>query len=312
MNHNLYGQDLKMRWTLEEINEMAKSDPQYLINSVESRFNSMIEKVINYILVEKKGCKLVLVSGPSSSGKTTFSKIILERLKQKGVLAEVFPFDNFYLGFDHVPILEDGSRDFEAIEGLDIEGIRKSLIDLIHTGECIIPTYDFALMQPKKEKEYLKNPKNGIVLAEGLHAINPILTKGIRPKDIVRIYVDIDSGITHKGKMFFSPKFVRLSRRVLRDYIYRQTLSLKTLKMWENILRGERLYIRPLRRYAHIRVDTLHEFEVCVMKKETLELFEDLPPEIKANFAKFIKSLEKFNEIKKDLVPPNSLTREFI
>lgn len=309
---NLCNQELKERWTLEKINETAISEPEYLINSVENRFNSSIEKLIDYILNDKKECKLMLVSGPSSSGKTTFAKIILERLKKKGVLSEVFPFDNFYLGIDKVPILQDGSRDFEAIDSLDIKNIKKCLSTLIKTGECIIPTYDFAKMAPAKEKQHLKNPKAGIVLAEGLHAINPILTEGISPEHIIRIYVDIDSGIKYKDKVFFPPKFLRLSRRVLRDYIYRGTLSLQTLEMWNNILRGEKLYIRPIRRYADVKVDTLHEFEPCVMKNETLKLFEDLPLEVKVSFTEFIESLKKFNEIRKDLVPQDSLIREFI
>lgn len=309
---NFCNQESKKQWTLEKINEVAKSDPEYLINSVEDRFNLSLERVVDYILNEKKESKLILVSGPSSSGKTTFAKIILERLKKKGVKSEVFPFDNFYLGKDKVPILPDGSKDFESIEGLDVKNIKKCLSTLIKTGECIIPTYDFAKMAPAKEKQCLKNPKGGIVLAEGLHAINPILTEGISSEHIVRIYVDICSGIKHKDKVFYPPKFLRLARRVLRDYIYRGTLSLQTLEMWHNILRGEKLYIKPIRRYADIKVSTLHEFEPCVMKTETLKLFEDLPPEIKINFTKFMKHLGAFNDIKKDLVPKNSLIREFI
>jgi len=309
---NFCNQDSKEIWTLEKINSTAKSDPEYLVNSVENRFNQVIEKVIDYVLNEKRESKLILVSGPSSSGKTTFAKILLERLNQKGILSEVFPFDNFYLGIDKVPVLPDGSKDFEAIDSLDIENIKKCLSTLITEGECIIPTYDFAKMAPAKEKQYLKNPKGGIVLAEGLHAINPLLTEGIRPEHVVKIYVDINSGIKHKDKVFYPPKYLRLARRVLRDYIYRGTLSLQTLDMWNNILRGEKLYIRPIRRHAEVLVDTLHEFEPCVMKNETLKLFEDLPAEVKVNFTKFMKHLDAFNEIKKDLIPTDSLIREFI
>lgn len=309
---NFYNQDPKEIWTLEKINEAAKTDPEYLINSVEDRFNQTIEKVVNYILNEKKESKLILVSGPSSSGKTTFAGIILERLKKKGIESEVFPFDNFYLGSKKVPVLPDGTKDFESIKGLDVENIKKCLSTLIKTGECIIPTYDFAKMAPSKEKQYLKNLKGGIVLAEGLHAINPLLTEGINSEQIFRIYVDINSGIKHNDKVFYPPKYLRLARRVLRDYIYRGTLSLQTIDMWNNILRGEKLYIRPIRRYADVKVDTLHEFEPCVMKKETLKLFEDLPSEVKVNFTKFMKHLEAFNEIKKDLVPKSSLICEFI
>ncbi len=309
---NFCNQDSKEIWTLEKINSTAKSDPEYLVNSVENRFNQVIEKVIDYVLNEKRESKLILVSGPSSSGKTTFAKILLERLNKKGILSEVFPFDNFYLGIDKVPVLPDGSKDFEAIDSLDIENIKKCLSTLITKGECIIPTYDFAKMAPAKEKQYLKNPKGGIVLAEGLHAINPLLTEGIRPEHIVKIYVDINSGIKHKDKVFYPPKYLRLARRVLRDYIYRGTLSLQTLDMWNNILRGEKLYIRPIRRHAEVLVDTLHEFEPCVMKNETLKLFEDLPAEVKVNFTKFMKHLDAFNEIKKDLIPTDSLIREFI
>lgn len=309
---NFYNQDPKEIWTLEKINEAAKTDPEYLINSVENRFNQTIEKVVNYILNEKKESKLILVSGPSSSGKTTFAGIILERLKKKGIESEVFPFDNFYLGSKKVPVLPDGTKDFESIEGLDVENIKKCLSTLIKTGECIIPTYDFAKMAPSKEKQQLKNPKGGIVLAEGLHAINPLLTEGINSEQIFRIYVDINSGIKHNDKVFYPLKYLRLARRVLRDYIYRGTLSLQTIDMWNNILRGEKLYIRPIRRYADVKVDTLHEFEPCVMKNETLKLFEDLPSEVKVNFTKFMKHLEAFNEIKKDLVPKSSLICEFI
>lgn len=308
--NNFYSQDSSRRWTLERINDAAKVEPEYLINSVESHFHIKIGKIIDYILNEKENCKLILISGPSSSGKTTFSNMIIEKLKENGVWSDIFSFDNFYRGFDHVPELEDGSKDFEAIDGLDTVEIKKSLTDLIEHGECTIPTYDFAVMAPKKERLFLKVPKRGIIIAEGLHAINPVLTEGINSENVVRIYVDLKVGIRSDDSIFFPTKFVRLTRRVLRDYIHRGTDAERTILMWKNIIRGEKLYIRPIRQYADIKVNTLHSYEPCVMAKETLKLMKDLPGEM--DVKKFVEKLSKFEYIDKKLVPKNSLIQEFI
>lgn len=297
-------------WTLKRINEMALSDPESFVNDVENFFKNEIKKVVKYILERKDNCKIILISGPSSSGKTTFTNMLCEYLGEKGVWAGILPLDNFYQGAKKVPLLEDGTKDFESMDGLDVKNIKNCLSEIIKTGHTIIPTYDFSTMAPSKEKAEITLPPGGVLVMEGLHAISPDITEGLAQQNIVKIYISVKGGVRDDIGVFFPPKFIRLMRRIERDHKYRYTLPERTILMWKNVLRGEKLYVRPLRKFADIRIDSFHAYEPCVMAKDLLELLQSVPEDL--GMESFIDKLKQFNWIDENLVPKNSLLREFI
>ncbi|MDQ5984057.1 MAG: Uridine kinase [Eubacteriales bacterium SKADARSKE-1] len=307
---NFEGAYMEEKWMLEKINKLALNDPSYLINYVEDSFKNKVKKTIEYILERKNSCKIILVSGPSSSGKTTFANMLCKYLEKAGIWAEILPLDNFYQGIKKVPRLEDGTKDFESIDGLDVNEIKKCLLEIIKIGNTTIPTYDFSKMAPSKKKENIKLPDGGVLIMEGLHAISPAITEGLAQQSIIKIYINVKGGIRDEEGVFFPPKFIRLMRRIERDYKYRYTLPARTILMWQNVSRGEKLYVRPLRKFADISINSLHAYEPCVMAREALDLMKSVPKEIDMNT--FSDKLKQFNWINENLVPKDSLLREFI
>lgn len=296
------------KWSFEEINDFAFRNPEYFVNDVEISFKKVLNDTVDKI-IGLKDCKIVLVSGPSSSGKTTFSNMICEELVKRGIWSGRVSLDNFYKGIKGVPVLDDGSLDFESIEGLDIKKIQQCLNEIIKSGSSIIPTYDFSKRAPAVETEKIEVPSGGILLVEGLHAISPKITDKLNQESIIKIYINIISGVRKSDEVFFSPKNIRLIRRIQRDYRYRYTHPKETLHMWNNIVRGEKLYIRPLRNFADIKVDTFHAYEPCVMGKGIINFLEEISDD---NMKDLINRLSQFNSIDEKLVPQDSLMREFI
>lgn len=307
----IFNEDYKeMRWTLDKINELATSDAKLFINHVENAFKDEFKNTLEHILKRRNECKVILISGPSSSGKTTFANMLSKALGENGIWSSVLSLDNFYQGIKKVPKLEDGTEDFESIEGLDVKEIKKCLSDIIKTGHADIPIYDFSQMAPSKEKIRIDLPTDGVLIMEGLHAISPVLSEGLEQQNLFKIYINVKGGIRNDEGVFFPPKFIRLMRRIQRDHKYRYTSPEQTIIMWKNVSRGEKLYVRPLRKFADIKVNSLHAYEPCVMAKEMIDLMNEVPENL--NMSVFTEKLKQFNLIDQDLVPRDSLLREFI
>lgn len=298
-------------YTLEEINELAIKYPETLVNNSEYTFRSRVKKVIDYITENKNKCKLVLITGPSSSGKTTFSKILRGELRKLNIWNDIISLDNFYKGFKNVPILEDGSRDFESVEGLDTDEVKKVLKDLIEHGAGNIPLYDFKSMAASGKRLHINVPKEGIIIVEGIHAINPEITDELSDENILKLYIDVEEGVKLKsGEDFIKPEDIRLMRRVGRDYKYRHVLPIRTIMMWRNVRRGEELYLKPLKKYADFTINTFHTYEPCVMGADVISYLNSIPQNLDMDVLK--EKLYKFENISEDLVPKDSLIREFI
>ena len=299
---------------LSNINSLAKSNPNMLIVTAEEAYNNEVDAIANQI-INNKNCKIILLAGPSGSGKTTTAHILKSKLKKANILAQVVSLDHFFLPFDKMPKLENGDPDFESVYSLDVPEIHKCLGQLIDTGKTSIPVFSFQTKKRENKGHLIDISNGGILIVEGLHALNPVLTDKLPQNALFKIYISVNCMVADDdGKKLLSSRQMRLIRRMSRDHIYRDTSALYTLKLWTSVVKGEEKYLYPFKDKADVLLKTYHCYEPCVFKNIILNLLKDLPTT--ADNYDYIMSaknaLEKFNDINIDLIPNSSLIREFL
>ncbi len=299
---------------LSKINQMAKDNPENLIFSAEKAYDQELNKTVGSI-VSNTNCKIVLLAGPSGSGKTTTAHIIKSKLSALGRRAEVISLDHFFLENSKMPRQENGEPDFESVYSLDIEEIHKCFGQLLNTEKTEIPIFDFINKKRADSKHMIDISGDGILIVEGLHAINPVLTDTLDSSKLLKIYISVNQSIyDDKENKILSSRQMRLIRRMSRDYIYRSTDAAGTLKLWTSVVKGEEKYLYCFKDTADIIFSTFHAYEPCVFKEVILDLLKDLPSDVD-NYdyvMKVKKGLEMFCFVDIALIPENSLIKEFL
>ncbi len=258
--------------------------------------------------------KIVLVSGRSASGKTTFTKKVCRKLCEMGRNALHISLDDFFLGIDYLPKNADGTYDMESIKGLDTALANACFKELLEKGESSFPTFDFPKQNRGKVWNEVKLGKNGLIMIEGIHALNPILTENLPEEDILRMYIEPQKSYLLGGEEVFSSKEIRLLRRMTRDELFRSWSAEKTLIQWKSVLEGEKIYIEPYIHLANIKVNTAVDFEPGIYK----EILAKMLGKIGENSLFFeeaktlLAKLELFEEIPDEILPKYSLLREFV
>ncbi len=299
---------------LEIINVKAINEPQEFINECEKRYEKIIEQVTDKI-ASTRGREIVMLAGPSSAGKTTTARRIKENLEKCGVNAYVLSLDDFYLNREDIPYLPDGSQDYETVYALDLECLENELNALLRGDRVKSPVFDFTTGK-RSETQFneLVLGKDDVVIIEGLHALNPVITDKIQGK-LLTVYINVSSRIyDNKGNVILNKRTLRFIRRMVRDYKFRDSTVENTCRLWKNVTRGEDEYLFPYRDNADIKADTIHLYEPCVMKHQALKMIneDNVSEEYKDDIGKLVKALEQFNDIDENLVPQNSLLREFL
>ncbi len=299
--------------TVSKINNQALN-PQEFIKFCEDNYHNEIKELADTIF-KNRDIKVVMIAGPSGSGKTTTAAILKEYLKNVGISATTVSLDDFYLPFDELPILENGEADTESVDSLDIPLIQKCLSSVILTGEAKWPKFDFKKKIRIDNANYVDIRSGGIIIVEGLHALNPVIIKMLDSKNIYKVYISVsDSVYNDAGEEVLSSKKVRFIRRTLRDEKFRNSDINVTLGMWPQVLNGEEHYLYPFKPYADKIIVTLHPYELCVYKNH----FEQMVHSADKNHPVYeyativLNGLQGFSSISPDLVPLNSLIREFI
>ena len=298
---------------LSKINTEATSNPVEFIADAEKTYDDTLKNLAETILADRAK-KIVLIAGPSGSGKTTTAHILRDKLVCKGVFAEVVSLDHFYLAADKMPRLSTGAPDFESVYSLDIPEIHKCFDEVIKTGKTDIPTFDF-LAKKRDETLHKIDVKNGILIVEGLHGLNPVLTDRLDKNSILKVYISANESVfDDDGNKVLSSRQIRLARRMSRDFIYRDTSATETLRLWTSVVAGEEKYLYPFKDSADIKLVTFHSFEPCVFKDIIINLLCNLPKDTdNYNYVmKTKKGLERFVSLEIDMVPETSLIREFI
>ncbi len=299
---------------LARINEEVERSPEDLIRMTENVFRYDLRLIADTIMEVPGGRHVILLSGPSSSGKTTSSLMLADEFRAKGVDVQLISMDDFYLGIENVGRLPDGRPDFESIDALDIPQIKRSIELLSTTGECLIPKYDFTHSRPSGNTREVRLKENSVIIMEGIHALHPVFSEGMPKERVMKIYVSVKQGIKDNEDYVLTNRELRLIRRMIRDSRFRKTPVERTLDMWDTVIEGEMKYIRPYRYSSDFTINSVHIYEPSVMRNMAIDLLSKIEKGVaEYEFAKhLIESVSRFRSIDPALVPDNSLIREFI
>lgn len=301
---------------VDALNVKAQLTPAQLVDQCEARYTQKLDQLAAYICAEK--IKLVLLTGPSGSGKTTSSRRLMQLLKARGEHGIAVTMDDFYRGRDEAPRHPDGQEDLESVEVLDIPRLRSFFTDILQTGESVIPQFDFEKGRRSEKTVHLKAGPDDVVICEGIHALNPRITDdellGAYRHDVMKVYLSVRSSFYEEGGILLKKRDVRFLRRGVRDFYFRGTSLAETFKLWPYVCLGEDSNIRPFARLADVIVDTTFAYEPCVMKSHAIPLLQEIAPESPyyAKAQELIQRLNAFAGIDPQLVPDDSILREFI
>ena len=299
-------------FTLNNINENVESNMESFINDAESRFESSVTELADRFTSD---CDTVLLAGPSSSGKTTTAGKIAQKIKNSGRNAYTLSLDDYYRNAADIPLTEKGLKDFENVSALDIDLIRRTFSDLIEKRTAQVPEFDFVSGTRKPETRKLELKKDDLIIVEGIHALHPIITNGLDDSHITKVYISVSSRVTDdSGRVIFSKRNLRLVRRMIRDYHYRNTSVEKTLSQWQEVLKGEDKYIFPFERNASFRIDSFHPYEPCLFKSEAVELLGTVGEDsgVYPIASELKNSFSELDTIDMSKLPADSLLREFV
>ena len=319
----------KLQATLEEYDDINRlmhiSTIRNLNNCIkEGRANEMVltaealhEKKIAQIadkIAERKDVKMVLIAGPSSSGKTTFAKRLGIQLKLHGLNPVTIGTDNYFVERENTPRDENGEYDFETIEALDLKLFNDHLTKLINGEEIEVPTFDFKVGTKRFEGNKLRMGENDILVIEGIHSLNDKLTSTIPKESKYKIYI---SDLTVLNIDYFnriSTTDTRLIRRIVRDYNYREYSALDTLKRWDSVNKGENKNIFPYQEEADSMFNSSLVYELAVLAKYAKPLLDEIENDVpEYSEAKRLSTLlEYFDSMDETAIPNNSILREFI
>ena len=292
--------------------EIVNGDIINLIRVAEALHEKKIAYIADMIHGREK-VKLVLIAGPSSSGKTTFSKRLGIQLRVNGLMPIFISLDDYFIDRDLTPRDENGDYDFESIYALDLELFNKDLKLLLEGEETEIPGFNFKTGKREWHGNKIKMPKNGVLIVEGIHGLNEILTASIDMDSKFKIYISPLTQLNLDDHNRISTTDVRMTRRIVRDYLSRGYGVEDTLKMWPSVKRGEEKNIFVFQEQADAMFNSNLVYELCVLKKFALAELNKIGPESPVYYeASRLKSfLNFFMDVDKDLVPDNSIIREF-
>ena len=303
-----------MPYSLTQLNEAIRSDPRAFVEECDAAFAKKVENAAKKIADHRTESRIILLSGPSGSGKTTTALKIEDQLDHMGIETHTVSMDNYFNTVDPetAPRNREGAIDFESPFCLDVDLLNRHFA-MLDRGETIhVPKYEFARqMRSDILSQPMRLGKNDLAIFEGIHALNDIIV-GKNPHAF-KLYIAARSNLVDdNGSIVFQHAWLRLCRRIVRDFKFRGSDAGFTLKMWSNVRRGEKLYISPYKENAHIMFDSSLAFEFAVLKPFVVPLLEAVPAGRYTVVDEMLKGFEKIEPLDEKYVAPNSLAREFI
>ncbi|BEG99911.1 uridine kinase [Bacteroides sedimenti] len=288
-----------------------------VINVAEALQEKKIAQIADSIYHRSKsggGVKLVLISGPSSSGKTTFCKRLSVQLMTNGLKPHSISLDNYFVNREETPLDEKGNYDYESLYALDLKLFNSHLQALLRGEEVEIPTFNFTQGKKEYNGHRLRISENTILILEGIHALNPELTPLIPPEKKFKIYVSALTTISLDDHNWIPTTDNRLLRRIIRDYNYRGYSAQETISRWPSVRAGEDKWIFPYQENADVMFNSALLFELAVLRSHVEPILNGVPrncPEY-AEAYRLLKFIKYFVAIQDKDIPPTSLLREFL
>ena len=284
-----------------------------IINISEALQEKKIAKIAEEI-TNRKGVKLVLLAGPSSSGKTTSCKRLSIQLAVNGLKPLQISLDDYFVDREKTPKDASGEYDYESIYALDLDLINEQFNALFRGEEVELPKYDFQSGKSKKSGNKLKMNDNNVLVVEGIHALNPELTAHIPQEQIFRVYASALTTILLDNHNYIPTTDNRLLRRIIRDYKYRGVSAQETIHRWPSVRAGENKWIFPFQENADAMLNTAMLYELAVIKMQAEPLLQQVPENCEeyAEAYRLLKFLKYFKGIPYNNLPPTSLLREFL
>lgn len=290
---------------------VAALSPQAFVDYCEEDYRARIRSAAQSVL--ESGAKVVMLTGPSSSGKTTTAYKLAQQLQTQGVQAAVVSLDNFFKNIDEYPLLPDGTPDYESVDALNLQEINRCLLELSRVGCTEIPDFDFCREQ-RRMGHVPVQIGSGIAIVEGIHALNPRLTALLPPKSVYKIYAGLREEYSTDGQRSLPTRDVRLARRMVRDYQFRGHSVEKTMSMWPAVCEGEDKNIKVFKPEADLLLDTSFSYEVCCLAPLVCAHRNALP-EQSAYVQRLHNLCDVFGRchtIPLSMVPKDSMLREFL
>ncbi len=307
-------QDILGLRTIGDLNEaISMGYSSQLIMVSEALQEKKIAKIADEI-AQRKGIKLVLIAGPSSSGKTTTCKRLSVQLAVNSIKPIGISLDDYFLDREKTPRDEKGDYDFEHLHALNLPLFNEQLTALFRGEEVELPRYDFPTGKSVKSGRRLRLNDNEILVIEGIHALNPELTAQIPSEQIFRVYASALTTVLLDNHNYIPTTDNRLLRRIIRDHKYRAVSAQETIRRWPSVRAGENKWIFPYQENADAMFNTAMLFELAVIKSQADPLLEAVPencPE-HAEAYRLLKFLRYIKPIPETQIPPTSLLREFL
>ena len=300
--------------TINRLNKKVEEDGgKETILLAEALHEKKISDIADKIASNKK-IKMVLIAGPSSSGKTTFAKRLGIQLKLNGLQPKTLSVDNYFVEREQNPVDENGNLDFECIEAVDLRLFNEHILRLLSGEEIELPTFDFKTGHKQYDGTKMKLEENEVLVIEGIHCLNDKLTESIPKDQKFKIYISALTVLNIDYYNRISTTDTRLIRRIVRDYRYRHYSAKDTIARWDSVNNGEKKYIFPFQEEADVMFNTSIVYELGVLREYALPILQEIDstePEY-AEAKRLITLLKYFKPIGTDYIPESSIIREFI
>lgn len=300
--------------TLQTLQKKIQQDPVLLVQQAESYYRNNLERVAQ-LLTRNEKQHIVLLAGPSSSGKTTSAMLLARRLRQLGNEAVTVSLDDFYKNNRDAPRFYDGTPDYETVHALDLAELERCFLQLIHEGKSELPVFDFTSGCRSETRKTVHLGEKAYIIVEGLHALNPLVCAQLPQENLYKVYVSVSSRIYNEaGVALLSKRDLRFLRRLVRDAQFRASPAVYTYMLWQGVLRGENAYLFPFKNTAHYKINSLHAYEPCLLRTYASPLLADAMQDERysQNAAELHNKLQQFLPLDERYIPQDSLMREFI
>ncbi len=303
-----YARVWKMRnYDLDDIVRLAYKNKERLVKRAENNYKNNVEKVVNAIKSSIKDKRILFVCGPSSSGKTTTSNIITQKLEKMGIGACVVSMDNFFINRADTPKLPNGNYDYENVTTVNLDLFKKCMDELLEKGESMLPIYDFVTGVRTDNVYKLHLKENTLIIVEGLHAFNPLCHTELMKQKGIKLYVCPQSGFLINDGSCLTPERLRFIRRAIRDFYHRGHKIVDTENTWKDVRAGEDMYVVPYRGEADYIIDTTYIYEPLLYENELIKIANE-----DDGAKKYIKKNIPKTPLTKADISKNSLVWEFL